>query len=284
MVSSKTARAHRRGTRGAARDVVVAAQYPTTEEATRYAASYDGWRPAARYYRSRLYAVDEALGAAPRGRLLDVGCGPGMLVRHLLDTRPGEFQITGCDRSPAMIDVATARAKGAGDAELSVARVEEMPFPDQHFDVVVAMGVLEYADAVQGLREITRVIRPGGLVVVTMLNPLSPYRLTEWFLYWPLVRVLGRVEGLFGAPRHAAAVSGIRAIPLARLRRMMRGAGLTAQDAVHYDVTPLIPPLDRLVRRWSRKWRDHPERTVSRGARRCLGTAYLVTARRQQDA
>ncbi|WP_438295851.1 class I SAM-dependent methyltransferase [Streptomyces sp. HUAS TT7] len=283
MASSKTARANR-GNEAAARDAAVAAQYLTPDDAARYAASYDGWRPAARYYCSRLHVVDEALRAAPHGRLLDVGCGPGMLVQRLLDIRPGEFQITGIDRSPAMIDAATARAKGSGDdVEFSVARVEKMPYPDRHFDVVVAMGVLEYTDAAEGLREIARVVRPGGLVVVTMLNPLSPYRLVEWFVYWPLVRALGRIEGLFGVPRHAAAVSGIRAIPLARLRRMMRATGLPPRDAVHYDVTPLVPPLDRPVRRRSQKWRNHPERTVSRGARRWLGTAYLVTARREED-
>ncbi|MFG2142838.1 class I SAM-dependent methyltransferase [Streptomyces sp. NPDC048696] len=262
----------------------MAAQYLTLDDATNYAASYEGWRPAARYYCSRLHVVDEALRTRPRGRLLDVGCGPGMLVRHLLDTRPGDFRITGCDLSPAMIDAATARAKDSGDVEWSVARVEAMPFPDNHFDVVVSMGALEYADADSGLREIARVVRPGGLVVVTMLNPLSPYRLVEWCLYWPLLRVLGRIEGLFGTPRHAADVSGIRAIRLARLRRMMRETGLNPQDAVHYDVTPLVPPLDRLIRRWSRQWRDRPERTVSRGARRWLGTAYLLTARREGDA
>ncbi|MFE0177586.1 class I SAM-dependent methyltransferase [Streptomyces sp. NPDC059002] len=270
-----------RDARSPARDAAIAAQYLTPDDATRCAAGYEGWRPAARYFRSRLHVVDATLRAGPRGRLLDVGCGPGMLVRYLLDTRPGEFQITGCDRFQAMIDAATARTKGYDDVELITARIEEMPFPSKHFDVVVAMGVLEYADADHGLREIARVLRPGGLAVVTMLNPLSPYRLVEWFVYWPLLRVLGRVERRLGVPRHAAAISGIRAIRLARLRRMMRENGLTPQDAVYYDVTPLVPPLDRLVRRWSRQWRDHPERTVSRGAIRWLGTAYLVTARRE---
>lgn len=281
MTPAKTARANR-GTGRAARDAAVASQYLTPDDATRYAESYEGHRPATRYYWSRLHVVDEALRDAPHGRLLDVGCGPGMLIRRLLDLRPEDFRITGCDRSAAMIDVAAARTKGFGDVEFAVARVEDMPFPDRHFDVVVAMGVLEYADANAGLREIARVVRPGGLVVVTMLNPLSPYRLVEWCVYWPLVRVLGRIEGLFGPPRHAAAVSGIRAVPLARLRRTMRAAGLAPRDAVHYDVTPLVPPLDRPVRRWNQKWRDHPERTVSRGARRWLGTAYLVTARREE--
>jgi len=205
-----------------------------------------------------------------------------MLVRHVLDTHPGDFHITACDRSPAMVNAATERSKGSDDVDLTVARIEDMPFPDSHFDVVVAMGVLEYTDIGDALREIARVVRPGGMVVATMLNPASPYRLFEWCVYWPALRLLGRVERLLGVTRHGAPASGIRAVRLGRLRRMLREAGLSPQDAVHYDVTTLLPPLDRLVRR--RQWYNHPERTVSRGALRWLGTAYLVTARRGQPS
>lgn len=266
------------------RDDIVGAQYADAAAAAGYAAAHEGWGPTARYFRSRLYVVDEALRACPSGRLLDVGCGPGMLVRHLFETRPGDFRITACDRSQAMVDAVTEPPRNTGDVELTVARAEDMPFPHENFDVVVAMGVLEYAEARAVLREIARVVRPGGLVVVTMLNPLSPYRLFEWCAYWPALRLLGHLERLLGKERHAAPASGIRAVRPARLRRMLRAAGLHPEDTVHYDVTPLVPPLDRLVRRWSRRWRDHPERTVSRGPMKRLGTAYLVTARREKSS
>jgi ubiquinone/menaquinone biosynthesis C-methylase UbiE len=252
-------------------------------DAAAYADSYGGWGPSARYFHSRLYAVEAALRGAPGGELLDAGCGPGMMVRRLLDTRPGDYQITACDRSKTMIDEVATRTSDAEDVELAVANVEDMPFDDRRFDVVLAMGVLEYADAPRALREIARVTRPGGLVVVTMLNPLSAYRLFEWGAFWPARRLLGRVEQLARIPaerRHGADVSGIRALPPARLRTMMREADLWPDDAVYYDLSPLVPPLDRMARRWSRQWRAHPERTVSRGARRWMGTAYVQTAHR----
>jgi ubiquinone/menaquinone biosynthesis C-methylase UbiE len=182
-----------------------------------------------------------------------------------------------------MVDAVAGRIGNAADVRLTVARVERMPFPDRSFDVALAMGVLEYTDLREALREIARVVRPEGLVVLTMLNPASPYRLVEWGVYWPARRLVGRLERLLGVPperRHGARRSGIRAVGVARLRRMMREAGLQPQDVVAYDVTPLVPPIDKVVRRWFRRWRRHPERTVSRGARRCLGTGYLVAARR----
>jgi SAM-dependent methyltransferase len=248
-------------------------------DAAAYAASYEGWGPRARYFHSRLYAVEDSLRGCPGGALLDAGCGPGMMVRRLLDTRPGDFRITATDRSKTMIDEVAARTSDAEHVELVVADVADMPFDDGRFDVVLAMGVLEYADAPRALRDFARVTRPGGLVVVTMLNPLSPYRLFEWCVFWPALRLLARVERLVRTPvRHGASASGIRALPASRLRTRMREVGLWPGDPVYYDLNPLVPPLDRVARRWSRRWRAHPERTVSRGVFRWLGTAYMLSA------
>jgi hypothetical protein len=117
--------------------------------------------------------------------------------------------------------------------------------------------------------------------VVTMLNPLSPYRMFEWTIYWPALRMLGWAEELLGKPakhRHGARRTGIRALPAPRLGRVMADAGLRPQDVIYYDLTPTVPPFDRLARRWNRRWCHRPERTLSRGALRWLGTAYLMAA------
>lgn len=280
------AKRHARAGRDARADAV-AAQYAAAADAAGYAAAHDGWGPTARYFHSRLYAVQQAVRACLGGDLLDAGCGPGMFVRQLLDSRPGDFRITACDQSPAMVAAARTRAGEATGTEFTVTRIEDMPFPAGSFDVVLAMGVLEYADAPRAVRELARVVRPGGLVIVTMLNPLSPYRLFEWGVYWPALGVLGRVERLLGVRagrRHGVPRSGIHALSQRRLRAMMRDARLQPHDVVSYDVTPLLPPLDRVVRRRSRRWRTHPEKTVGCGVRGWMGTAYLVAARRIPDA
>lgn len=204
---------------GSVRDDLVYAQYEDAAVAAGYAASHEGWGPSARYFHSRLHAVSEVLRQYPDGDLIDVGCGPGMLLRRLADTRPGDFRITGLDRSPAMVQAAATRVGSSGDVHVAVGRTEGLPFSDESFDIVVAMGVLEYSEAAVALREFARVTRPGGAVLVTMLNPLSPYRLFEWCIYWPLLRVLGRVEGLLGRPtdrRHGAQVSGHPGVPVAQ--------------------------------------------------------------------
>ncbi|MHB9862106.1 class I SAM-dependent methyltransferase [Streptomyces sp. YIM S03343] len=263
------------------RDVRV--QFDDPSLAASYASSYQGSGPAERYFSSRLHAVFEILDRCPGGDLLDVGCGPGMFVRRVLDTRPGDFRITAVDQAPAMIAEAAGRTAGA-EVELAVGDAEALPFPDASFDVVVAMGVLEYCDLSVVLRELDRVVRPDGLVLVSMLNPLSPYRLFEWGVYWPLLRLLGQIEGLLGLPpkrRHGVPKSGIRALSARRLRRRMREARLCPVDVVHYDLTPSVPPFDRFVWRWTRR-HERPADTVSRGLCRWPGTAYLVAATRSR--
>jgi ubiquinone/menaquinone biosynthesis C-methylase UbiE len=273
----------RRADKPRSRDDVVAVQYHTPAAAEGYADLHNGTGAAARFFRSRIHLISETLSATQGGDLLDVGCGPGMMVRELLDSRPGEFRITALDRSPAMVEACAGRVADASNVRVLVGRIEAMPLPDASFDVVLAMGVLEYIDVSAALAEIARVTRPGGLVLVTMLNPVSPYRLVEWHVYWPLLRVLRAVETVLNvAPerRHGPEKTGIRAYRERTLRRRMAAAGLRPVDAVYFDVTPLVPPIDRVVQRWTRGQQKRPERTISRDWRKRLGTAYLLVGRK----
>jgi ubiquinone/menaquinone biosynthesis C-methylase UbiE len=265
------------------RKVRVTTQYGSPEAAADYARHLDGTSPRGRTQRHRLRLVQETLARHPGGDLLDAGCGPGVMARMLLTTRPADFSITLLDQSAAMIGYCRENVRGVGDVRATVGQLEALPFADASFDVALIMGALEYADARAALRETARILRPGGLLVVTMLNPLSPYRLTEWIVYWPLIRLIGALEERLAGPagrRHGADHTGIRSFPPGRLRRLLRGVGLLPMDVVHYDITPLIPPLDRLpaVTRWAE--RIPYERTVGRGWRGWLGTGYLITAKR----
>jgi len=266
-----------------ARKARVVAQYGSRQAAAAYAQLLDGQSPRGRNQRYRLRLVQEMLARHPGGDLLDAGCGPGIMARTLLTTRPADFSVTVLDQSAAMIDYCRENVRDVGEVHATVGQLEALPFADASFDVALIMGALEYADVRATLRETARVLRPGGLVVVTMLNPFSPYRLTEWVLYWPLVRLVGLIEEKLAGParrRHAAGHTGIRTVPRGRLERKLIGVGLLPIEVVHYDITALIPPLDRLPAVIRRAGRIPYERTVDRGWRRWLGTAYLIMARR----
>jgi ubiquinone/menaquinone biosynthesis C-methylase UbiE len=209
-------------TRPSRKDRVVA-QYDSTLAADEYAHAYDRERPEGRFFRARLRLVQDILARCPGGDLLDVGCGPGIIAHTLLQSRPRDFRITVLDQSPAMVEYCAANTRPAGGVRPTVGRLEALPYADGTFDVTLAMGVLEYVDARRAIGELCRVTRPGGLVVVTMLNPLSPYRVVEWFFYWPLLRIIEAVERVFAIPverRHRAC------LPVSTRFRRARCGGL----------------------------------------------------------
>ena len=116
------------------------------------------------YSRKRLDAwLDRLVPAATAGsRLLDVGCGTG---HHLARYRRLGFEVVGVDGSAEML--AHARAANPG-VSLQRADVQNLPFPDASFDVVLSIEVLRYLpEPVLALREMARVLRPGGILVAT---------------------------------------------------------------------------------------------------------------------
>jgi SAM-dependent methyltransferase len=182
-----------------------------------------------------------------------------------------------------MVEYCAAGTRSVGRVSPAVGRLEALPYADVTFDITLAMGVLEYTDARAAIDELCRVTRPGGLVVVTMLNPLSPYRFVEWFFYWPLVRLMEVAEKFFSIPaerRHKARITGIHALPAGRLRRLMAEAGLQPVDLIYYDVTMLLPPLDRIPSFAHKAELASRALRPSTGWRRWMGTGYLLTARR----
>ena len=266
----------------ASREERVIAQYGNSRAAADYVRANQGSRPEGRYFRSRLQLVMNILASCPGGDLLDAGCGPGVMVHALLESRPRDFRITALDLSPAMVEHCVAWARDIGEIYPAVGRLETMPFADVTFDVTIVMGALEYTNVRLAIREISRVTRPGGLVIVTMLNPLSPYRLTEWFGFRPLIRLIGVIEKFCRIPterQHGARRSGIHAYPAFVLRRLLKQTNLEPIDIFYFDVIPAIPPFDRLPRMIHRAERIPHERTVTRGWRRWMGTAYLIAAR-----
>lgn len=100
--------------------------------------------------------------------LLDVGCGPGTITVDLATHVPGG-RVLGVDTSPDVLAKAAdlAVAQGVENVELEQADVMALPYSDSSFDVVHAHQVLQHlADPVAAVREMRRVLRPGGLLAV----------------------------------------------------------------------------------------------------------------------
>jgi demethylmenaquinone methyltransferase/2-methoxy-6-polyprenyl-1,4-benzoquinol methylase len=169
------------------------------------------------------------------GRARDVGTGTGDFALALLARSPDSATVTGVDISAGMLEVAERRAAKAGLGpryERLIASVESLPFADGVFDVAIAGFVIRnVGDIPKGLREMRRVLRPGGRAVILDLH--TPRN--------PTIRRLYRAYS-FLSPRLAAAVGSdpeaYRYLPRSieafydpeTLASLLRNAGFTRVD------------------------------------------------------
>jgi demethylmenaquinone methyltransferase / 2-methoxy-6-polyprenyl-1,4-benzoquinol methylase len=162
-----------------------------------------------------------AAAVRPGDRVLDAACGTGDLA--LADTRAGAAQVVGLDFSEPMLE--RARRKGP-ELEWVRGDVLAMPFPDGSFDAAtVGFGIRNVADLELGLRELRRVLRPAGRVVILEITrPRGPLRLFYSLWFDRIVPLLGRV--LPGGEAYTYLPASVRRFPPAEeLAELMRAAG-----------------------------------------------------------
>ena len=109
------------------------------------------------------------LDVQPDDRVLEVGFGPGVGIGILAESAPAG-RVAGLDCSGEMVEQAAARNAGAierGVVDLRHGSVESLPFDDGAFDAALAINSMQvWPDAMAGLREIRRVVRPGGRIAL----------------------------------------------------------------------------------------------------------------------
>ena len=114
------------------------------------------------------------------GKIVDVACGPGFLVKELA-RRSKKFHVTGVDVSSQAIDHAKKNCKGLRNVELKFASVYGLPFLDDSIDLVVCRDSFHHFGRPQkALREMTRILKPGGyLYMQDLRRDLPRYLLAQ---------------------------------------------------------------------------------------------------------
>jgi ubiquinone/menaquinone biosynthesis C-methylase UbiE len=111
--------------------------------------------------------VLDVLGLQPGESVLDVGVGPGLLTFDMARIVGADGLCAGLDVSEAMIAMTKQRCAELPSVDIRVGDSTSLPFDDATFDAVVSTQVYEYVAEIDlALREVARVLRPGGRVVI----------------------------------------------------------------------------------------------------------------------
>jgi len=129
-------------------------------------------------------AAEQLLARArprPGERVLDVGCGTGVVAREAAAILGSTGRVAGLDASPHMLEV--ARAAGTAEAravEWREGRAEALPFREGEFDLVLCQyALMFFADPARALAEMRRVLAAGGRAVLAVFQPIERHPFYE---------------------------------------------------------------------------------------------------------
>src|ERR671919_2827972 len=180
------------------------------------------------HHQWRQRAVDRA-EVGPGDDALDVACGTGDLAFELRRRIGSDGRVVGCDFSERMLELARAKSGERGLAvEFGWADALDLPYGDASFDAVtVGFGARNLANLEKGIAEMTRVLRPGGRLVILEISRPQRQPLAGFYSLWfdRLVPVLGTLAG--DPDAYSYLPDSVRTFPEPeRLAGMLDAAGL----------------------------------------------------------
>ena len=108
------------------------------------------------------------------GKILEIACGTGISTYHLRQALPGSVHITATDLNPAMLDFAKGKYVDLPGVTFEVADALSLDFDDQAFDAVICQfGIMFFPNKNQGLAEMARALKPGGVLAFNVWDSLE---------------------------------------------------------------------------------------------------------------
>ena len=236
----------------------------------------------------RVMQLIESLRLSKGAAVLDAGCGPGHIAISLASQG---LAVSALDGAAGMLEIAE---RNAGTASLATpirfqqGDIEQLPYADHSFDVVVSTGVIEYLpDDAKVLGEFLRVLRPGGALILPVTNANAPSLWLEstveflkrrrWLLapFNAVWRRLGRTEI---HPRHFVT----RQHRVSDFLHSLERAGFTVEASGYFFLLPWPRPFDQIAPRLTARFSERLERhAIGRTER--LGEGFIVLARRPSN-
>jgi ubiquinone/menaquinone biosynthesis C-methylase UbiE len=188
--------------------------------------------------------VADAARLVSGDRVLDVACGTGAVAAEAAGRVRPDGSVVGVDPSADMLAVARRKLP---EADLRDGRAEALPFDDEAFDALTCQfGLMFFDDRDEALRQMRRVLRPGGRLAVAVWDSLD--RTPGYAALAELVEQ--RLGAEAGAPIRAAFTLG----DVERLRSMLQEAGFVSVEARSVDASARFPSVEDWVEAEVRGW------------------------------
>ena len=220
--------------------------------------------------------------AGVEGKVLDIGCGPGIMVADILDLG---CRFWGVDGSPRMIDQCLKQFGDSPDARFDVMNAEALRFPDDSFDAVTCVGVIDRVTRPeQAIAEMARVLKPNGRLLISFPNLVSPYAFWRVYIYYPAVGLLksaiSRTTGHTWRTDLCSATGRLWAPGAARCT-VERLAG-PVQATAYYDFGLIPAPLETTLLRTTAKRVAQRLECCRNGPLRWIGAGFIIRAEKRR--
>lgn len=246
--------------------------------AEQYASWYHGRSPGGYALRVRHQHVLTLLEQDQSGgKILDVGCGPGFLLRDLLERG---YLCWGVDASPRMIEQCVK--KFGSRAHFAIGDATRLEFPDGFFDAVICTGVIDHiSNHDTALREMVRILKREGTLLVSFPNLVSPYAVWRKFVFYPVVRRLRPIYlTLTGHPQpHPMPTTYARLHKARKTIELVQENKAKVTEIVYFYFNIMLSPLDELFPRMALRTSEALER-LRGGPLRWLGAGFILKARK----
>jgi len=185
----------------------------------------------------------------PGGKVVDVGCGPAEMMEPL---RRMGCTCWGVDPSARMLEIARTRVKEDGSTHFIQGSATRLEFQDDFFDAALCMGVIDaLRDSRKAIREMLRVLKPGGTLIISFTNRRSPYAWWRGSVFYPVVSAWHSLrDGRRNAHRDSALGPHMKQRVLfreAEANDLLLSEGARVLDSVAYYYNVFLSPLDEIA-------------------------------------
>lgn len=215
--------------------------------AEEYSAEYEQpSSPTYHFFNCRIQRTLAFLSNFQNGNLLDAGCGPSLIGNFIADR---SIHFYGIDLSKEMLLESKKNFELYPNFNFLQGDINFLPFEDSAFDVVLFLGSFEYIlNPFSTLFEVSRVLKPNGILIVSMLNKYCLYRFLQSYLYYKFLNFVSYLKlYLKNNNRGYCNVSNkpkTKVYKESILIRMLSEVGFVVENSVYYDYRLIPSPFD----------------------------------------